>query len=521
MSSLKSLLSKGYFPKELPHCFTTEGFADALTAAGATPPAAFGDSKACSKAGVYSYARGRGFRRKLSLLNPVAHFNTSSTICANWADINRLCCESKLSASLPRIDPQPQPRRALVPGDHEQSLPNLRAEKRRFAKYSFRGDIANFYPSVYTHTIPWAVHTKSFAKANRGDGHYGNLLDKNVRNSQDQQTIGIPIGPDTSLVLGELLLSRVDVALQNQFPGLSGYRFIDDYEICFARRADADTFSTVFEKTLASLELQPNPLKCSVIELPQRLDDEWVQEIAAFRPANDARLTRHDIIRYFNIVFRLIHDGQSDNTIGYAISRFEAYVDAIPNDGPTVQLLQNILFQCVINYPSCVRQCCRLLLLIPFWELHIDRSSLTEALSAVIVEHAPLGHSHEVAWSVWAAMAFGVKLSDPVLQTLCKMDDPTVAVITRGAVDKGVFHGRPDETVWRSYFSADELTGENWLAAYEFEAQGWLPSRTPGYLGSSPAFAYLNSKAVRFYQQPGKVAASDIPKSEPARSPSM
>ena len=30
-------------------------------------------------------------------------------------------------------------------------------------KYLFTTDIANFYPSIYTHSIPWAIHTKEVA----------------------------------------------------------------------------------------------------------------------------------------------------------------------------------------------------------------------------------------------------------------------------------------------------------------------------------------------------------------------
>ncbi|QDJ13847.1 hypothetical protein CEP45_08420 [Mergibacter septicus] len=31
-------------------------------------------------------------------------------------------------------------------------------------RYLFTTDIANFYPSIYTHSIPWAIYTKEKAK---------------------------------------------------------------------------------------------------------------------------------------------------------------------------------------------------------------------------------------------------------------------------------------------------------------------------------------------------------------------
>ncbi len=57
-----------------------------------------------------------------------------------------------------------------------------------------------------------------------------NVLDKLVRDSQDSQTIGIPIGPDTSLVIAELVMTAVDHALGSQVSPI-GYRFVDDIEL--------------------------------------------------------------------------------------------------------------------------------------------------------------------------------------------------------------------------------------------------------------------------------------------------
>jgi hypothetical protein len=79
-------------------------------------------------------------------------------------------------------------------------------------------DINLFYPSVYAHTMPWAIHGKATAKVNRANKLLGNLLDSLVRCGQDQQTIGIPIGPDTSLLLAEILLNRTTRYWYTRFP---------------------------------------------------------------------------------------------------------------------------------------------------------------------------------------------------------------------------------------------------------------------------------------------------------------
>lgn len=68
--------------------------------------------------------------------------------------------------------------------------------------YKFRclvkTDVKNFYPSIYTHSIPWALHGKKYirnAKRRYDYSFIGNKLDKLFQSANDQCTNGIPIGP--------------------------------------------------------------------------------------------------------------------------------------------------------------------------------------------------------------------------------------------------------------------------------------------------------------------------------------
>src|SRR3546814_5011434 len=71
-----------------------------------------------------------------------------------------------------------------------------------------------FYPSIYTHSIAWAILGKAHVKASHHTtafkGHFANHLDKAVGAGQEGQTIGIPIGPDTSRIIAELVAVVVE-----------------------------------------------------------------------------------------------------------------------------------------------------------------------------------------------------------------------------------------------------------------------------------------------------------------------
>src|SRR5207253_900811 len=131
-----------------------------------------------------------------------------------------------------------------------------KAARRAGKRYALRADISRFYHSIYTHTLEWAVHTKATVKANRAlpqaqrQNLWGRALDDRHRDLQEKQSLGIPIGPDTSLIAAELLLSRVDEVLRNRI-SCAGYRYLDDYELSFPSLAAAESALAALQAALA------------------------------------------------------------------------------------------------------------------------------------------------------------------------------------------------------------------------------------------------------------------------------
>jgi hypothetical protein len=102
------------------------------------------------------------------------------------------------------------------------SLPSYsELEEERYtalSKYRFiaKTDISRFYHSIYTHSIPWALHGKEASKADRRAQSAKvpfNRLDQIMQFGQDGQTIGIPVGSDTSRITAELISTAIDLEL--------------------------------------------------------------------------------------------------------------------------------------------------------------------------------------------------------------------------------------------------------------------------------------------------------------------
>lgn len=91
------------------------------------------------------------------------------------------------------------------------------------SKYLVNADISNFFPSIYSHSIPWALKGKNFCKqrANRDKNLWFNQLDFYTRNVKYGETNGVLIGPHVSNLLSEIILAKVDKALVDK-----GYNYI-------------------------------------------------------------------------------------------------------------------------------------------------------------------------------------------------------------------------------------------------------------------------------------------------------
>lgn len=131
-------------------------------------------------------------------------------------------------------------------------------------------DINRFYESIYTHSIPWAVLGKDEAKhqfrSGRLTGHWSHKLDKFASYSNDRQTTGLPIGPDTSRIISELILSRIDYEIVSNSKGIRStqiYHNIDDYQIGVYGSNEAENVQSGFVRAVSNYGLRLNDGKAT------------------------------------------------------------------------------------------------------------------------------------------------------------------------------------------------------------------------------------------------------------------
>jgi len=102
-------------------------------------------------------------------------------------------------------------------------------------EYIFYADIVDCYGSIYTHSIPWALHTKKTAKRNkRSKNLLGNFIDISLRSMANGQTNGIPQGSILMDFIAEMVLGYIDQELTKKLKKQDVYktlRYRNDYRI--------------------------------------------------------------------------------------------------------------------------------------------------------------------------------------------------------------------------------------------------------------------------------------------------
>lgn len=497
-SPLSNLLARGYFPKELPPPFNTRSFG----AFADTAPAAIHlnttkkgmKSNLTTQPAIHNLARSGTLRRKLSIPNPVNQYQVARAIVEGWKTVKTACALSPFSLTTPRY--LKHGARAINPVSAFDAIPVARARSRTASRYLLTTDLSQFYPSIYTHSIPWALHTKSVAKAKQNDYTLlGNVLDLAIRNGQDKQTIGIPIGPDTSLVIAEVILSSVDSRLGGAITK-RGFRYIDDIGCGFRTIAEAEETLGQLQHLIGDLQLQLNPNKTRIIELPSEIEASWVPHLRlfAFR-ASSASAQRTDLVGYFGRAFELAAMHREDAILRYSVQRLRS-VNILEKNWA---LYESLLLQCLSVEPGTAPAVTGEL-----YKYHLgmplDLSRIAESLQQLIEDHAPLHHGSEVAWALWAAICLDCKLDAKIVEKALLAADPCVALCVLHARAKGLVLGIPDVSSLEALMHDKELIEGQWLLAYEANVKGWLPN-TGGkdFVAAHKQFGLMKAAGVSFY----------------------
>jgi hypothetical protein len=492
----RNLLAKGFFPHELPPPFVSDSLARKRQDVAAFLPSNLQPYSAQYES--YSLPRFNANRRRLAVVNPIPYFALSRVIALNWPQIKSHLKKSKLSFFKPVFDLSGE--RTFLGIDFDA----VRATQHDIlGRYDscFRTDVSNFYPRIYTHSIPWALIGKEKSKAQMHSAtfkkHYANQLDIFVRNMQDKQTIGVPIGPETSRLLAEIVSVAIDTKLQKQLKLTSqnALRFVDDHIIAIRRDLDEGKIHYALSRELAEFELELNFAKTKQIGVGGDSEPAWLSELASLRFYRSRQIQTLD--RYFERAFSLADQYPDSNVLRYALKKTASFQVSDESWSHYQLLLQQAVRR---SGGSLISDFCSLVVNANFRGRHVDKEEAKFFIHDLIMRSAPLRHTHEVAWSLFLAKALKVEISQNACKRVIEMESSVCLLILIDLFNRGLAEQKLSASLWQKYLGMNGLHSQLWLLVYELHRKGWLGLASKGsFVEADPHFGPLIKAGVSFY----------------------
>lgn len=489
-----ALLRENFFPRlngrkyEIPPCFTSNGFtpevADRLPKWKELP-------KERHNIGFelmpFKQTRPDGFLRRSAIPHPWPHAQIAKLFASNWHISERLH-QNELSAIRPMVYSDGRVFSSTNYDEPEHVFERWWEEARFGSNFVLQLDIKSFFPSVYTHSLCWSTHSKKLSKLlARGKGpptgaagfqqnEFCNQLDTFLKNQNQNQTLGIPIGPGTSNLVGEFLLLDVDEKLEESF-GPRFLRFVDDYYFAAKSEEEADRFTRALEDELNKVELSLNPLKTSLTPVSREIRASWLNDLRLLL-ATPLR-SKLQVVSYWDKVLRIAGESGNGAALRYGM---RGLLDQSQESG----LLRDAV-------GILIHQIATLPFLSPLLGRAIELGysfSLDEAsqLLEVVVKRGNRLYSDSLNWIVFVVIRAGLR-PEGLAKQVVDIGDPLALTLAYEYLPdpEGLIKGRV-----RNSLQEDGLSTDSWLLAYQ------ISRRESGLDDADGVFSILRENGVDF-----------------------
>lgn len=320
---LKGLLAHGLFADKIPPILSSESFYAYFIKEG--KPTFEKKGKDYVR---YESMRNVNIPRILSVPNPFAYANLCNCISCNWVNLQSVF-KGLLTAQTHKVS-RIHLRKMKGKGhlfemnyNHSDNDKNPCEDIMIKNRYKVEADISNCFPSIYSHSIAWAILGKKVAKEKRRAGEWCNELDWFVRNIKNEETNGILIGPHASNLVSEIILLSIDCKLWKL-----GYRYIrniDDYTCYVNSQEEAENFLLDLSKELKEYELSLNHKKTKITSLPIPSESSWINKLNNFYFGEEYTKEKKQVLKlkrlktFLNIAIELALENNNTAILNYAI----------------------------------------------------------------------------------------------------------------------------------------------------------------------------------------------------------
>lgn len=516
---LRGLLDHGLFAEKIPPCFTTAGLAEIVSSSmGTLFDEADDDAlkKVLDKRAHdfmrYEALRDSNIPRHLGVPHPEAYAVQALAIAKHWQDISTHCNQPKPVFSRIHVRHIGNGRifEMNYKGNERYRLEEDEQKWMSGAKYVVEADIATCFPSIYTHSIPWALHDKIAAKkSNSLSKLLGNLLDKCTQNTRDRQTNGLLIGPHASNIISEIILTKIDVDLQAK-GHLKIKRHVDDYRYYAGSFEEAEKFIKDLGMVLRAYEMFLNEKKTRIVPLPSSSEASWVLILNRHPLPKDEELKFSDIRAFLDRALTCAQAIGKSTPLNYAIkvlAKSHSKQNANDSDKTIPRKLslraKRMYAQEAVNLALAYPYLAPILdeyVFTPYWYAGI-KDTIAEFATALVWIGLRKLYPDAIAHAIFLALKyeFALGLKDAQLNEVLELDDciANVLLLEYARMMKRSKLERAVKNRGDALKSADQRDKDkHWLLIYQVWSEAELRGRNQSFL------ADLKSTGFTFFSLP-------------------
>jgi len=500
-----SLIRNAYFPVELPPAITTKYFADYCRSDYAflkTQQA--GLITKTTNYETFTAPRGATGRRNLALVHPLTQAGLSLLITQQRAKIRKHVGTSR--TTLYRLDENLQASKAFEGLDFRR-WDILKAKI--YSEYPFvlQADISRFFYTMYTHSIPWAVIGKAKVKdwlasknKKKLDKHWSNNFDVAMQSCRSRETFGIPVGPDTSRLIAELLLAGVeqDADLAPFLKLEKSIRLVDDFTIGFEDIATAQKCLGALRTALWKFNLQLNEEKTSILPTRAIYRPKWEIEQELLRISDSRpRLQERDIYRFIDATLHFCSETKSDTPAIWAARR----LSELRNVELNFSVIMEALFRLSHDFPRSMSHVSSFLINNQHLCTDGHRTKVTAWTKAVLKRNLDHNHDFEIAWCLVVCAVLKIEIDDTGIPKSKIMPNATIFALLGLLHEKGLLKVSLSTWPWRAHLKKYGVHSEMWLPYYESVRRGWTKDKKLiSAINSDPVFSKMLAAKVTFLE---------------------
>ena len=278
-------------------------------------------------------------------------------------------------------------------------------------------DISNFFDSIYTHSVSWAITSKEDAKANKNNNlTLGNRLDRALQNLNDKQTHGILVGNAVSRLIAEIILCSIDREIIKKFPKINVCRFVDDYSFYITDKESPNAIISFVRNQLLEYDLVLNESKTKIIHAPFLLERSGIDEIKS--------ITTEDAYTYYNRMM-LLYDKYKDLSLlkyGFSIINLLTRKNDFHNMFP-------LLIHSWVTFPSLAYKILPIICKYKDDLTTAEKKELKKALLLVVSNGVELRQETETVWALWTMTLFDLKLNEEIVRLVCSSNNDLAIII--------------------------------------------------------------------------------------------